>query len=402
MESPNSIAGRHPNITFGWPNGQPFADCDDGRGMAQAVVDALREPVLLLDRELRVVTANQAYCLALRADRKDVQGRPVGAVDGGRWDTPEVRAMLARIRARIAVADSLEVEQDMPGSGRRTLLLHACEAFQEGRARRLFLLAIEDVSERRAAERGSAKLLERMEILLQANQHQIANSLQIIASILLLKARSVQSQETRTHLENVHWRIMSVATVQQQLLGTKDNGRIALAPYLARLCETLAASIVGENRPVSIVWRADGGTVSATEAVSMGLVVTELVINALKHAFGDGRAAGRIEVTYDRAGGAWRLAVSDNGIGKRCTRRRPVSAPVSSERSPASSTVVWTSRPARAAPRYRSATEREKVNLSVPPPDATTRQSALRPECLQKHPSTTRQRAHDLVESDRL
>ena len=91
-----------------------------------------------------------------------------------------------------------------------------------------------------------------METLLLANQHQIANSLQIVASILLLKARSVQSQETRTHLENVHSRIMSVATVQQQLLGTKDAGRIALAPYLARLCETLGASMVAENRSVSI------------------------------------------------------------------------------------------------------------------------------------------------------
>ena len=69
-----------------------------------------------------------------------------------------------------------------------------------------------------------------METLLQANQHQIANSLQIIASILLLKARSVQSQETRTHLENVHCRVLSVATAQRQLLGTKDAGRIALAP----------------------------------------------------------------------------------------------------------------------------------------------------------------------------
>ena len=71
-----------------------------------------------------------------------------------------------------------------------------------------------------------------MEMLLLANQHQIANDLQIVASILLLKARSVQSQETRSHLENVHSRIMSVATVQHQLLGTKDAGQIALAPYL--------------------------------------------------------------------------------------------------------------------------------------------------------------------------
>ena len=217
MESPGSIAGRHPKITLVWPSGQPFVDCDDGRAMARAVVDAVREPVLLLDRDLRVVAANQAYCLTFKADRADVQGRPVRAVDGGRWDTPEVRAMLARLLSRTIAADCLEVEQDMPGLGRRTLVLHAREAFQEGRARRLILLAVEDVSERRVAERESARLLAQMQTLLLANQHQIANSLQIIASILLLKARSVQSQETRTHLENVHWRIMSVATVQQQL-----------------------------------------------------------------------------------------------------------------------------------------------------------------------------------------
>jgi PAS domain-containing protein len=100
MESPNSIADRHPNITFGWPNGQPFADCDDGRAMAQAVVDALREPVLLLDRELCVVTANQAYCRTLRADRKDVQGRPVEAALPARLgDVAELPGQLQNAQA---------------------------------------------------------------------------------------------------------------------------------------------------------------------------------------------------------------------------------------------------------------------------------------------------------------
>ena len=305
----------HQTLTAARPNGQPFMD--DERAMARAVVDAMREPVLLLDRGLRVVAANPAYCLTFRADRKDVQGRLIRAVDGGRWDTPKVRAMLARIRVRSIAEECREVEQDVPGSARRTLLLHARATLQHGRAGRHILLAIEDVSERRAAERESARLIQQMETLLLASQHQIANSLQVIASILLLKARSVQSPETRTHLENVHWRILSVATVQRQLLGSKDAGRVALAPYLTQLCETLAASMVGESRPVSIACRVDRGTVSATEAVSMGLIVTELVINALKHAFVDDRATGRIVVTYDLDGDTWRLAVSDDGIGKR-------------------------------------------------------------------------------------
>ena len=147
------LADRHPRITLARPHGQPLVDYDDGRAMARAVVDALREPVLLLDGRLRVVAANRAYCLAFKAERKDVQGRPVRAISDGRWDTPEVRAMLGRIRERSFSADFHEMEQDVPGAGRRTLILHASGGFEEARARRLLLLSIEDVSDRRAAER---------------------------------------------------------------------------------------------------------------------------------------------------------------------------------------------------------------------------------------------------------
>ena len=128
----------------------------EGKVMAQVVVDAIREPALLLDGRLRVVAANRGYCLAFKAERKNVQGRPVRAISDGRWDTPEVRAMLVRIRARSFSADFHEMEQDVPGAGRRTLILHASGGVDEAQARRLLLLSIEDVSDRRAAERESA------------------------------------------------------------------------------------------------------------------------------------------------------------------------------------------------------------------------------------------------------
>ena len=95
------------------PNGQLRVDCDDGRAMARAALDALREPVLLLDGRLRVVAANRAYCLAFKAERND-GGPPVRAISDGRWDTPEVRAMLGRIRERSFSADFDEMEQDVP------------------------------------------------------------------------------------------------------------------------------------------------------------------------------------------------------------------------------------------------------------------------------------------------
>ena len=134
-------------------------------------------------------------------------------------------------------------------------------------------------------------------------------------SLKSLKARTVNSEETRLHLEDAHQRVMSVAAVQQQLLASGHGGPIEVGPYLVRLCETLATSLTDDNRPVALQVQADDGTTSSAEAVSIGLIVTELVINAFKHAFVGDRAAGRLVVAYEAADTGWRLAVSDNGIG---------------------------------------------------------------------------------------
>jgi chemotaxis protein methyltransferase CheR len=108
---------------------------------------------------------------------------------------------------------------------------------------------------------------------------------------------------------------MSVAAVQKQLQASAHGEQFPIAPYLSRLCETLAASMIGEDRPIRVEVRAGAADVSSTEAVSIGLIVTELVINALKHAFGEHSAAGLIVVSYEGTEGSWRLAVSDDGVG---------------------------------------------------------------------------------------
>jgi chemotaxis protein methyltransferase CheR len=154
-------------------------------------------------------------------------------------------------------------------------------------------------------------------------QHRVANSLQIIASILLLKARTVQSEETRAHLRDAHQRVMSVASVQQQLQASKFGDLIEIGPYLVRLCETLADSMIGDARPIALKVEAQPGAATSGVAVSIGLIVTELVINALKHAFAPGRTDAVINVVYGVHDGGWRLAVADNGGGKAEATARP-------------------------------------------------------------------------------
>jgi chemotaxis protein methyltransferase CheR len=291
-------------------------DIDDGRALAQAIVDTIREPLLVLDKDLRVVTANRSFYQMFRMNRQDVQGRPVYALGDGQWNIPELRLLLENVAPQHTVLEAYEVEQDFAGIGRRTMLLNARKLFYEEHVHTTILLAIEDITERRAKERELKELLQQKDVLLQEMQHRVANSLQIIASILLIKARTVRSEETRLHLQDAHQRVLSVAAMQRELQTSEPGATIELRSYLSRLCETLAASMIGDRRPILLKVQAEGSIATSGQAVSLGLIVTELVINALKHAFPDDRPDGTVIVVYDVAEPNWRLTVSDNGIGR--------------------------------------------------------------------------------------
>ena len=296
--------------------GEPFADIEDGRALAQAIVDTVREPLLVLDKDLRVIAASRSFYLTFRVNRQQTQGRLLYALGDGQWDIPALRTLLEKIAPEHAVMDDYAVEHEFPEIGQRVMLLNARKVFYEGNNHTTILLAIEDITARRAAEREMQQLLHQKELLLEEMQHRIANSLQIIASILLLKAGTVQSEETRLHLQDAHKRVMSVAAVQQHLRASGHGEPIEVGPYLSKLCATLAESMIGENRSVSVEVLAEAGTVSSSSAVNIGLIVTEGMINALKHAFPPDKKDGRIVVAYRVNGLDWKLSIADNGVGQ--------------------------------------------------------------------------------------
>ena len=296
--------------------GRLFADIDDARSLAQAIVDTVREPLLVLDKELRVVAASRSFYLTFRVNRQETHGQLLYSLGDRQWDIPALRTLLGKIVPEHAVLEDYQVEQKFPNIGHRTMLLNARKVFYEDNSHTTVLLAIEDITERKAAERELQELLRQKELLLDEMQHRIANSLQIIASIIMLKARTVQSPETRLHLEDAHKRVMSVAAVQQHLQVSGRGELIEVATYLSKLCATLAQSMIGEGTHVSIDVQADKASVSSNDAVSVGLIVTEAVINALKHAFAADEKDGRIVVRYDATGEDWKLSVTDNGAGK--------------------------------------------------------------------------------------
>jgi len=285
------------------------------RALAEAIVDTVREPLVVLDRDLRVVSASRSFYRTFAMEARNTIGRMFYELADGQWDIPVLRKLLEEVIPGHRTIEAYEVEHDFPSIGRRIMLLNARQVFDEAHPDSTLLLAFQDVTQRRDAEHEKDELLRQKEVLLQEMQHRVANSLQIIASILLLKARTVQSEETRLHLREAHERVMSLATVQQQLLASRLGDRIEVGPYLSKLCDSLAKSMIGDRRPLALTVQAGAGTAESSVAVSIGLIITELVINALKHAFPPGRQ-GEILVRYEDRDDDWRLSVSDNGIGR--------------------------------------------------------------------------------------
>jgi two-component sensor histidine kinase len=300
-----------------------FDRIEDARTLAQIVVETVREPLLVLDNSLKIQVASSSFHKAFQISPQDTPGQLLFALDNGAWDIPALHTLLERSLADQTTVEGFLVEQTFPRIGSRIFLLHARKVLDTDEGHALILLGFEDVTDRRAIEREKAllqvrtdELLVQKETLLAEMQHRIVNSLQIIASILMLKARTVTSEETRQHLQDAHRRVMSVAAVQEHLHSSGRADVIEIAPYLEKLCKSLADSMIGEKRLSTIEVVADNGSLLSADAVSLGLIVTELVINALKYAFPNPDKAGTVMVRYEINGTNWKLSISDNGIGR--------------------------------------------------------------------------------------
>ena len=296
---------------------------EDANRLAHAIVNSIPEPFLVLDADLHVLEVSHCFYQIFRVSPEQTVGSSLYDLGNGQWDIPALRLILETILPEKGELDDFEVEHDFADIGHKVMLLNARKVLYDDSGTMAILLAFRDITERRTIEHEKAALLERSEelrrhndMLLEEMRHRVANSLQIIASILLIKAQAVASQETRFHLEDAHKRVMSVATVQQYLHMTDGVEQVEVCGYLEKLCEGLASSMVSESQPVEVRVVCDTGMIASAHAVSIGLIVTELVINALKYAFPGDKKDAEIIVGYEISGTNWNLTVSDNGVGK--------------------------------------------------------------------------------------
>ncbi len=175
----------------------------------------------------------------------------------------------------------------------------------------LYALALE----RKQSQQRAEEALREKEVMLREIHHRVKNNLQVISSLLSLQAGRLRDPEALEMLKESQNRVRSMALVHEQLHRSRDLSRIHFGEYVRNLTASLFCSYGIDSSTIALRLRIAEAFFTIDTAVPCGLIIQELVSNALKHAFPNGRTG---EITISLAalpGGRWRLGVADNGAG---------------------------------------------------------------------------------------
>lgn len=182
----------------------------------------------------------------------------------------------------------------------------------EGDARnaRLFIGTMRDITDTEKAQSALNAALEKQEILLHEVNHRVKNSLQLVSSLLRLQSRRISDQTVRQQLDDATARISTIAQIHQRLYRDQNFERINFGAFLSELC----ADLQGSAANCSLEVRSPDFSMTTDRAISLGLVVNELLTNAFKYAYPNG--SGPVTVSVDLpATGDIAVSVADEGVG---------------------------------------------------------------------------------------
>lgn len=230
-------------------------------------------------------------------------------------DDPQYHDMVALAMKRLLTEGHAVFETAQIAKDGQSIPVEVSTRVLELSGKRLLFSIVRDITERkRAEERLSAALAEKV-VLLQEVHHRVKNNLQIICSLLDLQSESITDKRSRNCFRECQDRIRSMALIHARLYESADFSSIDFVEYIRELSLKLFDSYKVDSGRISLNVVAEGVSMGIERAIPWGLIVNELVSNALKHAFPDNRS-GEISIRICLDDDDWiTLIVADTGIG---------------------------------------------------------------------------------------
>jgi PAS domain S-box-containing protein len=243
--------------------------------------------------------------------RQEIVGKRAPFVPEERWD--EFLSLFQQVIEGRRIVGKELIRRRRDGS---TIAIELAAVPLYDRHRRVtgVMSIVKDITEKQQREQALRNALQEKQVLLKEIHHRVKNNLQVIISLLSMKEELVEEPGDREIFFGILGRVEAMALIHDKLYQSAGLEKIDFNAYLDELSSNLALEYGCRRRGIHLDYRGEKVVLEINRAVPLGLLVNELITNALRHAFPEGRG-GTVSLRMEGRGGKLRITVSDNGVG---------------------------------------------------------------------------------------
>ena len=290
-----------------------------GQEFAEAIVETVREPLVILNQNLQVVKANKKFYETFQSAHEETEGRLIYDLGNGQWNIPKLRELLENILPAHSTFRDFEVTHEFDRVGRKVMLLNASEIFNPNAQARTILLAIEDATDRKHAEEALRTTNAELQHFAYALTHDMQEPLRMVVNFTQLLAEEYDGKLDEDADKFISYSVQGALRIEALLkallayweVSERERGRLSPIDCGAVLAKTLFNLQAAIAESGAVVTSDPLPTVAAEEVLLMQ-VFQNIISNSIKYR---GKEVPRIHVSAERCGDGWQFAVRDNGIG---------------------------------------------------------------------------------------
>jgi two-component system CheB/CheR fusion protein len=290
-----------------------------GLDFAEAIVETVREPLVILNQNLEVMQANRTFYETFQAAREETEGRLIYDLGNRQWNIPKLRELLENILPAHSTFRDFEVTHEFERVGRKVMLLNASEIYNPNAQARTILLAIEDATDRKQAEETLRTTNAELQHFAYALTHDLQEPLRMVVNFTELLGREYAGKLGHDADKFISYSVDGALRIEALLkallayweVTEREQDSFASIDCGAVLAKTLLNLHVAIAQSGAIVTSDPLPTLVAEEVTLMQLF-QNLISNSIKY---KGEETPRIHVSAERDAEAWTFAVRDNGIG---------------------------------------------------------------------------------------